>query len=237
MWTSDPPGSSIRPISESAVSIDFGESFSPEVQWSVRAVTAFLHREPFPGLLSVVPAYTSVTIFFDPFLWKKHWQRMTQEPGTGLTAARSLCLFLEKKLRDIPFYSLGEAPCMTVPVQYGGASGPDLREVAERLQMTENEVIELHTSVEYTVQMIGFLPGFPYLGPLPEALRLPRRDTPRLRVPPGSVAIAAGQTGIYPQASPGGWHLIGHTDFQLFDPTQQPPARLSLGDRVQFMAI
>lgn len=237
MWTSDAPRSSIRPISESAVSIDFGESFSPEVQRSVQAVTAFLHREPFPGLLSVVPAYASVTIFFDLFLWKKHGQHLTQERGTDLTAARSLCLFLEKKLCDIPFHTAGEAPCVTVPVQYGGTGGPDLREVAERLQMTENEVIQLHISVEYTVQMIGFLPGFPYLGPLPEVLHLPRRDTPRLRVPPGSVAIAAGQTGIYPQASPGGWHLIGHTDFQLFDPAQRPPARLSLGDRVRFVAV
>ena len=151
------------------------------------------------------------------------------------TAARALCLFLEKTLPDVPLGISQPAPLVEIPVRYGGTHGPDLSELAERLQRSESEVIGLHTETEYTVQMVGFLPGFPYLGPLPEALHLPRRDTPRLRVPPGSVAIAGGQTGIYPQASPGGWHLIGHTDFRLFDPHERPPARLQPGQRVRFV--
>jgi len=239
MWTSEAPRCHIRPISETAVTIDFGGEIGPESQQRVLAVAAFLEQRPFPGLLAVVPAYTSVTVFFDLFLWEKHGPHTARPFGSyaspDLTAARSLCLFLEKTLRDIPPHAPTEMPLMDIPVRYGGEHGPDLSAVAERLQLTENEVIELHSSTAYTVQMVGFLPGFPYLGPLPEALRLPRRHTPRLRVPPGSVAIAGAQTGIYPQASPGGWHLIGHTDFKLFDPAEWPPARLQAGGRVRFV--
>jgi inhibitor of KinA len=238
MWTNDPP-CRIGPISETAVSIDFGGKIGPETQQNVLAAAAFLEHHPFPGLLAVVPAYTSVTVFFDLFLWKKHGPP-TAQPLHGsspipLTAARLLCVFLEKKLRDVPPRAPAEMPLVDLPVRYGGEHGPDLSAVAERLQLTENEVVELHAAAEYTVQMVGFLPGFPYIGPLPEALRLPRRDTPRLRVPPGSVAIAGAQTGIYPQASPGGWHLIGRTDFQLFDPAASPPARLQAGWQVRFV--
>lgn len=234
MWTSDLP-CRILPISETAVSIDFGGEISAETQQRVLAIAAFLRQHPFPGLLSVVPAHSSVTVFFDLFLWKKYGTRATVPHAPPLTAARLLCFFLEKKLHDIPPHVPTDMPLVDIPVRYGSEHGPDLSAAAERLQLTENEVIEMHTSATYTVQMVGFLPGFPYLGPLSKALYLPRRDTPRLRVPPGSVAIAGAQTGIYPQASPGGWHLIGRTDFQLFDPAALPPARLQAGWRVRFV--
>ena len=252
----------IQPISETAVAIEFGGAASPDVQQKVLAATEFLLQNPFPGMLAVVPTYTSVTVFFDLFLWKKQGQQAAQPSGwaqrdfafptrctIGMslcsicnlplapTAARALCLFLEKTMPDAPLDMSTETPIVDIPVHYGGTHGPDLPDVAQRLQLTENEVIDLHTATKYTVLMVGFLPGFPYLGPLPEALHLPRRDTPRLRVPPGSVAIAGGQTGIYPQASPGGWHLIGHTDFRLFDPAERPPARLQPGQRVRFVAV
>lgn len=237
----------IQPISESAVAIDFGGAAGPDVQQKVLAVSAFLQQNPFPGLLAVVPAYTSATVFFDSFLvgsWLlavDHWPlavgSLPMANGQQPTAARALCLFLEKTMPDAPLNMSTETPIVDIPVHYGGTHGPDLPDVAQRLQLTENEVIDLHTATKYTVLMVGFLPGFPYLGPLPEALHLPRRDTPRLRVPPGSVAIAGGQTGIYPQASPGGWHLIGHTDFRLFDPAERPPARLQPGQRVRFVAV
>lgn len=121
-----------------------------------------------------------------------------------------------------------------VPVRY---DGPDLEDVARRLGCTPAEVIERHSAGEYLVCMIGFLPGFPYLGFLPDNLVLPRRDTPRSRVPAGSVAIAGRQTGIYPQASPGGWHLIGRTDLILFDAERNPPNLFKAGDRIRFVAI
>lgn len=238
----------IQPISETAVAITFDGAAGPEIQQKVLAVSAFLLENPFPGMLDVVPAYTSVTVFFDLFQAVGRWPlEISHGPlaigssptakGQQPTAARALCLFLEKMLPDVTLGISTPWPLVDIPVRYGGTHGPDLSEVAERLQLTENEVIDLHTAAEYTVLMIGFLPGFPYLGPLPEALHLPRRDTPRLRVPPGSVAIAGGQTGIYPQASPGGWHLIGHTDFRLFDPSERPPARLQPGQRVRFVAV
>ena len=227
----------IQPISETAVAITFSGATSPEVQQKVLATSTFLLQNPFPGMLDVVPAYTSVTVFFDLFQAVGSWPWAISPSPKQPTAARALCLFLEKILPDVTLGISTPWPLVDIPVCYGGTHGPDLSDVAKRLQLTENEVIDLHTTAEYTVLMVGFLPGFPYLGPLPEALHLPRRDTPRLRVPPGSVAIAGGQTGIYPQASPGGWHLIGHTDFRLFDPSERPPARLQPGQRVRFVAV
>lgn len=122
-----------------------------------------------------------------------------------------------------------------VPVTYGGASGPDLGDVARACGLTEADVVQRHAAGEYRVCFIGFLPGFPYLGPLDQTLRVPRRDAPRPTVPPGSVAIAGEYTGIYPWPSPGGWHLIGRTDITLFDLAANPPACLAPGDRVRFV--
>lgn len=123
-----------------------------------------------------------------------------------------------------------------IPVTYGGSAGPDLEDVAAACGLTPDEVCRRHAAVEYVVCFVGFLPGFPYLGLLDPSLRLPRRHTPRARVAPGSVAIAGEYTGVYPRASPGGWHLIGHTDLPLFDLEATPPARLAPGGRVRFVA-
>jgi KipI family sensor histidine kinase inhibitor len=126
-------------------------------------------------------------------------------------------------------------PVLEVPVSYGGADGPDLEAVAERLGLAPADVVERHAAPTYTVFLVGFAPGFPYLGPLPDALALPRRETPRVRVPAGSVAIAGRQTGIYPFETPGGWHLIGRTSLRLWDPGRQPPALLEPGAAVRFV--
>ena len=125
---------------------------------------------------------------------------------------------------------------ITISVEYGGIAGPDLDAVAEATGLRPYEVIGLHTSTTFPVEMIGFMPGFPYIGGLPAVLHLPRRSVPRVVVPAGSVAIANGRTGIYPTAAPGGWHLIGRTSTQLFDPQREPPALLAPGDYVQFIA-
>lgn len=122
-----------------------------------------------------------------------------------------------------------------IPVVYGGVQGPDLEDVARRCQLTPKDVVAMHSSVEYVVYFIGFQPGFPYLGGLPETLHTPRRDEPRLEVAAGSVGIGGSQTGIYPLASPGGWQLIGHTPLALFDPTKAVPVLLQPGDRVRFV--
>ncbi len=212
-----------HPVSESSVTATFGDLIDLTTHQRVMDCCAFLLERPFPGQLSVVPAYTSVTVFFNP--------------GQAGLSARVVCDLLNEQLFDVPSRERLHQPVVDIPVRYGGEYGPDLPEVADRLQLSEKEVIRLHSETVYTVFMIGFLPGFPYLGLLTRALELPRRDTPRLRVPAGSVAIAGQQTGIYPQASPGGWHLIGRTDVRLFDASQQPPALLQPGMKVRFVDL
>ena len=128
-----------------------------------------------------------------------------------------------------------ESRYIDIPVVYGTAAGPDLGEVARHAGLTEKQVVELHASVDYVVWFLGFQPGFPYLGGLPEQLATPRRDEPRLLVPAGSVGIGGAQTGIYPLATPGGWQLIGHTPLPLFDPNRDEPVLLRPGDTVRFI--
>ena len=128
-----------------------------------------------------------------------------------------------------------ESRNIDIPVVYGTAAGPDLGEVARHAGLTEKQVVELHASVDYVVWFLGFQPGFPYLGGLPEQLATPRRDEPRLQVPAGSVGIGGAQTGIYPLATPGGWQLIGHTPLPLFDPDRDEPVLLRPGDTVRFI--
>lgn len=130
-----------------------------------------------------------------------------------------------------------ETRIIDVPARYGGDAGPDLADAAHALGMTAQEVVALHTAQPWRVLMIGFAPGFPYIGPLLPALHLPRRSTPRPSVPAGSVAIAAGLTGIYPARLPGGWHLIGRTDVELFNAQRASPALLQAGDFVRFVAV
>ena len=128
-----------------------------------------------------------------------------------------------------------ESRYIEIPVVYGTAAGPDLGEVARHAGLTEKQLVELHSSIDYVVWFLGFQPGFPYLGGLPEQLATPRRDEPRLQVPAGSVGIGGAQTGIYPIATPGGWQLIGHTPLPLFDPHRDEPVLLRPGDTVRFI--
>jgi KipI family sensor histidine kinase inhibitor len=136
----------------------------------------------------------------------------------------------------VPQASADDRPPIEIPVRYGGDDGPDLEGVAGRLGLASDAVVALHAGTTYRVFMLGFAPGFAYLGTLPAELSLPRRTEPRPSVPAGSVAIAARQTGVYPVATPGGWHLIGRTEVTLWDPSAEPPARLAPGDRVRFVA-
>ncbi len=173
-----------------------------------------------PAEWQPTPAIRSVLIRFDPL----------RHPAAEVEARIRQSLIAT---------SPDEAPrgrLVTIPVRYGGEAGPDLTEAARALDLTPDALVEAHTSRAWRVLMIGFAPGFPYIGPLPASLTLPRRATPRAAVPAGSVAIAAGMTGIYPAQLPGGWHLIGRTDAVLFDPAREPPTLLQPGDHVQFVA-
>jgi KipI family sensor histidine kinase inhibitor len=179
-----------------------------------------------------VPAYASVLVPYDPLRLTAAEART--EVGSRVAEAERA---VAGPLPDTEPSAIPRSGAVVeVPVRYGGVDGPDLAEVADRLGLPEAEVVRLHTGSTYRVFMLGFTPGFPYLGPLPDALVLPRRPTPRTRVPAGSVAIAGAQTGIYPSSTPGGWHVIGRTDLRLWDPTRRPPALLEPGGHVRFVA-
>jgi KipI family sensor histidine kinase inhibitor len=175
------------------------------------------------GLGPPIPAYASVLLPFDPLVLEE-------------AAVRDMIAVALDAAGD-PSMTPDRARVISVPVRYGGPDGPDLAEVAARTGRTEADVMRLHAAVEYRVFCVGFVPGFPYLGLVPEELALPRRPTPRLHVPAGSVAIAGRQTGIYPADTPGGWHLIGRTDLPVWDPRREPPALLEPGARVRFVPV
>jgi inhibitor of KinA len=169
-----------------------------------------------------VPTYRSLLLFFDPL----------RVPRARLAAR------VERLLAALPARAEGRRGRLVhVPVSYGGELGPDLAFVAERNQLTESEVVSIHSSVDYRVYMLGFTPGFPYLGGMSPRIAAPRLDQPRPRIPAGTVGIAGEQTGIYPVESPGGWRLIGRTPLRLFDPGSRAPFLLSAGDRLRFRPV
>ena len=171
--------------------------------------------------VQALPAINSVLVRFDPLL-------MPAEETEALVRSKLAALSANE--------GEGHRRVVEMAVRYGGEAGPDLDDAAQALGLTPDQLIAQHSAAPLRVLMIGFAPGFPYIGPLPPTLHLPRRSTPRSAVPAGSVAIAAGMTGIYPSTLPGGWHLIGQTDATLFDPQREQPALLQAGDWVQFTA-
>jgi KipI family sensor histidine kinase inhibitor len=173
------------------------------------------------GVIDVVPGLDSVLVCYDPLV-------MT---------AGELKQALDRIQHDGTFEQRTRSVAHEILVVYGGSDGPDLGDIARAAGLSEAEVVALHTSRPMPVLMIGFMPGYPYIGELPEPLHLPRRAAPRVAVPAGSVAIANDQTGIYPSRSPGGWHIIGRTEVRLFDPLREPPALLQAGDDVRFVAL
>lgn len=188
-----------------------------------RAVIALARRLEMallPGVTLVQPTLTSLLVRFDP---------LTTTPAAVEALLRPL-------LPAAPQHDTGPARVVELHVNYGGVHGPDLEDVAQQLGLSPAEVVRLHTQTVFRVLMLGFAPGFAYIGPLPSALTLPRRATPRPAVAAGSVAIAAGMTGIYPQRLPGGWHIIGHTSAMLFNPARTPPSLVQLGDGVRFIS-
>jgi len=216
----------IRMLSERSLTIVWDDQMLSGAPERPLAAAQWLRVHPCPGQVAVVPALASLTVWFD--------QVVLHTSGSPLSPSEMVKSWLEENLPAQPTLTSPDTNPVEIGVHY---TGPDLPEVAAALGLKVSEVIRLHTAPLYSVQMIGFLPGFPYLGFLPDDLILPRKKTPVLRVPPGSVAIAGKYSGIYPQSSPGGWHLIGHTAFTLFSPEKEPPATLQPGARVQFFAL
>lgn len=201
--------------------VEFGAAIDPEINRKVRHIFLSLERMPISGVTEVIPTYRSLLISYDPF-------------QIGVERLKQEILDREDKLDQ---WEIPPPETVEIPVAYGDDFGPDLEFVAEYNKLTPEEVVEIHTSGTYLIYMLGFTPGFPFLGGLSEKIFTPRRETPRMVVPAGSVGIAKNQTGIYPIDSPGGWQLIGKTPIRLYDPTGVPPILLKAGNYLKFKRI
>jgi inhibitor of KinA len=221
------PAPRIAPLGDSALLVVFGEVVEPELSQRARALARAVEGERARGTSgwgAPVAAYASVLVPFDPLAWP-------------LQVATTRLAELVERMDALKPADDDVAEPIVIDVRYGGEDGPDLEEVARRTGLAPAEVIGIHCGALYRVYFLGFAPGFGYLGPLPERLRLPRRDSPRVRVPAGSVAIAGAQTAIYPLETPGGWHLIGRTDAFMWEADRDPPALLQAGRSVRFRAV
>jgi inhibitor of KinA len=213
------------PLGDQAITITLGDSIDEPTRRRVHAATSRIERAALPGIVDLVPGFASVTLHYDP----------------AAVPAEASYEFLVERLTPLLASTSDDTPpsarVIEIPVCYGGDLGPDLGDVAARHEMSEDEVIALHSAGDYVVYMVGFMPGFAYLGGLADRLVTPRRSTPRKAVPAGAVGIGGAQTGVYPMISPGGWNLIGQTPRVVFDPTRAEPSLFATGDHVRFRAI
>ena len=221
-----------KQLSDQALFVQFSMTINEQTQQQIQQAIAFLQKQPFPGLIEIVPGYTNFCVYYDPFIVHKSLQRNTKKTSAD-KVAQYIKNLLEDRQQALPL----DGRLIEIPVLYGGEYGPDLNEVANINGLTPAEVIEIHTSKHYLVHMLGFAPGFPFLGGMDQRIATPRRKTPRLEIAAGSVGIAGEQTGIYPLATPGGWQIIGRTTTPLFLPDQNPPTLLLAGDRIRFVAV
>lgn len=207
--------------SDQSLLVYFGEKISLETHQQIVRFLKLLQAEPVEALKNIHPAFCSVLVKFDALKFTH-------------AEIESLLTPYLSRLEEV---ELPKPRLREIPVCYGGEFGPDLEELASLHQIPTEEVVRLHSSVEYTVYFLGFVPGFAYLGGLPDQLATPRLSTPRKKVPTGSVAIGGSQTGVYPVSTPGGWRLIGQTPLKLFRPEAQEQSFLAIGDQVRFEPI
>lgn len=228
----------IFPFGEAGITIEFGDEINPEIHRKVTAFADYLDKNPFNGMIEYIPAFRNVTVFYDPSVTRNLGAEAVAESAELPTSYLKVEKLLKSALSSIPVEASTEnAETIEIPVCYEGDFAPDLQFVADYHKMTVDEVIKIHTEVGYLVYMIGFAPGFPYLGGMSERIATPRRSTPRTAIPKGSVGIADSQTGAYPLESPGGWQIIGRTPVALFKPKQDPPILLRTGNIVKFKSI
>ena len=212
-------------VSENCVLIEFGNKISEDINKKIRIFCEYLDMKSFYGLIEYIPYFSSVSLIYDPLKIK----------------GKESFKFVKEKLVDIllniDFSHDYKENIVEIPVYYGGECGQDIEHVANVNNVTVDDVINIHSNGKYLVYMIGFAPGFPYLGGLSEKLYTPRRSTPRLVIPQGSVGIAGMQTGIYPIETPGGWQIIGQTPIKLFDFSRENKTLLKCGDTAKFYPI
>ncbi|MXY46140.1 MAG: 5-oxoprolinase subunit PxpB [Chloroflexi bacterium] len=204
-----------------ALVAELGDAISPEINRRVRSLTDALEQGGVPGVFDFLPTYRSVLVYYDPLV------ATSDEVQDGIKLL----------LQSAQSTGAGARNVVHLPTLYGGDLGPDIAFVAQHNGIDEQEVIRMHSGTDYLVYMMGFSPGFAYLGGLDERLATPRLQSPRTEIPPGAVGIAETQTGVYPVASPGGWQLIGRTPVKLFDPARERPVLLNAGDYVRFVPI
>jgi inhibitor of KinA len=210
-----------RPVGDRGLLAEYGDGIDTGINRKVRAVTLALDQERRPGIVEVIPAYRSLMVVYDPI-------------RISVGELERLLLSLERSLEEI---DIPPPRTVEIPVCYGGTFGPDIEFVADHGGLSVDETIRMHSGTTYQVYMVGFTPGFPFLGGLPRQLHAPRLDTPRTWVPAGSVGIANDQTGIYTVPGPAGWRLIGQTPLKLFDPSKEEPFLYSAGDLIKFVPI
>ncbi|WP_245583541.1 5-oxoprolinase subunit PxpB [Paenibacillus assamensis] len=250
----------IVPLGDRALIIDWGGGIERDTHEQIRTFCVKLEHAAIAGIIELIPSYTTITVVYDPMelcdpatgahCYRRDGQIlyspfellkgiMEGMLGSLASTVKSTTVDLANATTSITVTDAvnNAANIVDIPVCYGEAFGPDLLEVAEHTGLSPQEVIELHCGQSYLVYMVGFAPGFPYLGGMDERIAVPRRSSPRTAITPGSVGIGGSQTGIYPLATPGGWQLIGRTPCQLFRPDHQEPSLLKMGDIVRFYPI
>ncbi len=222
----------LRPLGDNAVIVELGTEINVETQQKIKEITSFFDENNFEWLIEYVPAFTTITLFYDPINLIDVFNKKNKQLPYQL-----VCEKLETIFTRLQTQQSFQSRVVEIPVCYGGEYGPDLEYVATHNNLTPEEVIAIHSSGDYLVYMIGFAPGFPYIGGMSEKIATPRRSSPRLKIPEGSVGIAGAQTGVYPIETPGGWQLIGKTPLKLFRPKEDSPSLLQAGDKIQFKPI
>lgn len=206
---------------DTALTIEIDNTINPETNDKIISLCDFIESENISGIYETLPTYCSLTVFYNPLNFDMN----------------KFISFIEERFDQTTYKENLKEKVIEIPVIYGGDYGPDLIRVCEHNTLTPNEVIKIHCQQKYLVYMLGFTPGFPYLGGMNDKISTPRLDVPRKTITSGSVGIAGNQTGIYPVESPGGWNIIGQTPFQLFNPNLDSPTLLKAGDYIKFKPI
>jgi inhibitor of KinA len=219
----------ITPLGDNALTVTFGNVISPELNDLVLAADAVINNSPFNGLIETVPAYSSISVFYDT---RKIKARMDKSSSSFEIAKANI----QSSLAGLVKVENKETEVIEIPISFAPEDAPDLELLADESGLTTAEqVIEIFLAQTYRVFMLGFLPGFSYLGEVDERIAMARKESPRTLVPRGSIGIAGRQTGIYSLDSPGGWQIIGRTEMEMFLPGEDPPTRLQAGDQVRFI--